>query len=227
MRLDVIATGSAGNSYLLRSDSECLIIECGMPFKKVKETLDFNIMPIVGCIVSHTHQDHFKHHSEYSVAGIPLFMPFVSESKYQQFGHFYIKSFALPHGDIVSYGFYIKHDEIGQMLFLTDFEYCPLDFSKQKVEHILVECNYQLDMVDTGAPNFRHKIQGHASLGMCKEFVRHNASEKLRNVVLIHASGSTLDYEHAVNEVKSVCDGDVNVVVAQAGMNIKINKEAF
>ena len=154
-------------------------------------------------------------------------MPFVSDGKYLQFGHFYIKTFELPHGDTKSYGFYIRHEEIGQLLFLTDFEYCEYDFSKLNVEHILIECNYDLQHIDVNAPNFKHKVQGHCSLDTCKEFVRHNKSNNLRNVVLIHASGSTLDFDNAVKEMKSIVDSDVEVVMAKPGIEIEIQKEAF
>ena len=141
--------------------------------------------------------------------------------------NFTIKPFENPHGDTKSYGFYIEHPEMGKLIFITDFEYCPYDFSSQHVEHIMIEANYQLDMVDTDAPNFKHKIQGHCSLDTCKEFVRHNKSSNLRNVVLIHTSGSTLDFDNAVKEVKSIVDSDVEVVMAKPGIEIEIQKEAF
>ena len=65
------------------------------------------------------------------------------------------------------------------------------------------------------------------SLQTCKEFVRHNKSNNLLNVVLIHASGSTLDFDNAVKEVKSIVDSDVEVVMAKPGIEIEIQKEAF
>ena len=227
MILDIIATGSSGNSYLLRNDKECLIIEMGMPFMEVKKALDFNIMPIVGAIASHEHGDHFKYHAEYSVAGIPLFMPFVSDGKYQQFGHFYIKAFELPHGDTKSYGFYIRHEEIGQLLFLTDFEYSPISFEHLNVEHIMIECNYDLQYIDVDAPNFKHKVQGHCSLDTCKEFVKHNNSPHLRTVCLIHSNPMTLDETDAIRQIKGIVDADVNVYLAEPGLEIELKKEVF
>lgn len=227
MFLKVINTGSQGNGYAIGNENEVLLIEAGCRFLDVKKALDFRVDNIVGMVISHEHGDHFKYHAEYSVAGIPLFMPFVSDGKYQQFGHYYIKAFELPHGDTKSYGFYIRHEEIGQLLFLTDFEFSPISFEHLKVEHICVECNYQLDMVDVNAPNFKHKVQGHCSLDTCKEFVRFNKSNNLRNVVLVHASRNTLDFDNAVKEVKSIVDSDVEVVMAKPGIEIEIQKEAF
>jgi ribonuclease BN (tRNA processing enzyme) len=154
-------------------------------------------------------------------------MPFVSDGKYQQFGHFYIKAFELPHGDTKSYGFYIRHEEIGQLLFLTDFEYCEYDFSKLNVEHILIECNYDLQYIDVNAPNFKHKVQGHCSLETCKEFIKHNNNPCLRNVVLIHGSETTLNSVEAVKAIESIVTPDVCVKYAYKGLEMELKKECF
>lgn len=57
MKLSVLASGSKGNCYCLENESECLIIEAGMPFKAVKEHLTFDVLKIVGVLVSHEHFD--------------------------------------------------------------------------------------------------------------------------------------------------------------------------
>lgn len=227
MILDIIATGSSGNSYLLRNDKECLIIEMGMPFMEVKKALDFNIMPIVGAICSHGHGDHFKYYAEYKKSGIKIFCPFQEDKKSAQFGGFTIQAFELPHGETKSYGFYIRHEEIGQLLFLTDFEYCEYDFSKLNVEHILIECNYQLDMVDVDAPNFKHKIQGHCADTTCLEFIKHNYSPHTRTISIIHTNPMSLDEKAIVERIKTLVDDDVVVGVCHPGYEIELKKEAF
>lgn len=226
MILNVIASGSSGNSYLLRNDKECLIIEMGMPFMEVKKALDFNIRPIVGGVSSHEHGDHFKYYAEYEKAGIKTYKPWIDQGlAWVQYGGFKIQEFMLPHGDISSHGFYIRHEEIGQLLFLTDFEYSKYDFSKLNVEHILIECNYDLQYIDVDTPNFKHKVQGHCSLDTCKQFVRHNNSPHLRTVCLIHSNPMTLDETDAIRQIKGIVDADVNVVIAEPGLEIKLNKE--
>ena len=61
MTLQVLGSSSSGNCYLLETDRECLIIEAGIPLIKVKQALDFNIRKVVGCIISHVHNDHAKY----------------------------------------------------------------------------------------------------------------------------------------------------------------------
>ena len=47
MKLKVLGSSSAGNCYILESDTEALIIEAGLPFMEVKKALNFNVRKIV------------------------------------------------------------------------------------------------------------------------------------------------------------------------------------
>ena len=42
MKVSVLGSSSKGNGYLLHSDNEALIIECGVRFAEVKKLLDYN-----------------------------------------------------------------------------------------------------------------------------------------------------------------------------------------
>jgi metal-dependent hydrolase (beta-lactamase superfamily II) len=55
MYLHCLGSSSSGNCYLLNSDTECLVLEAGLPFRKVKEALGFDVLKIQGVVVSHQH----------------------------------------------------------------------------------------------------------------------------------------------------------------------------
>ena len=55
MLLKCVASGSSGNTYLLMSDTEMLVLDAGIRFLEVKKAIDFKVSKIVGCIVSHEH----------------------------------------------------------------------------------------------------------------------------------------------------------------------------
>ena len=55
LKLKCCGTGSKGNSYALMSQSETLILDCGIPIKEIKKGLDWNIRGIKGMIISHAH----------------------------------------------------------------------------------------------------------------------------------------------------------------------------
>ncbi|SPF51193.1 Metallo-beta-lactamase domain protein (fragment) [Candidatus Desulfosporosinus infrequens] len=55
MHLKVISSSSRANGYVLESDTGSLLIECGVSFKKIQQSLDFNLSRIRGCLITHEH----------------------------------------------------------------------------------------------------------------------------------------------------------------------------
>ena len=55
MEIKVIGTGSSGNCYLVSDGSSKILIECGLPMKKIKEGVEFNLSNVAGCLISHSH----------------------------------------------------------------------------------------------------------------------------------------------------------------------------
>lgn len=55
LTLKTVGSGSSGNCYILRSAKKNLLIDLGLKEKEIKKALDFNILDIAGCIVSHKH----------------------------------------------------------------------------------------------------------------------------------------------------------------------------
>lgn len=149
--------------------------------------------------------------------GIPVWKPYEEENpKMQKYGSFTIQCFQLPHNGTTNYGFYIKAD--GQkLLYMTDMEYCPYNFAKQAVNHMLIECNYIADMVDRDIPNYEHKILGHCELETCKQIVETNKSDALQNVILCHTAKETCDKDRIIAKIKKIVPS-ANVSVAQGGM---------
>ena len=58
------------------------------------------------------------------------------------------------------------------------------------------------------------------------DFLRANDGADLRNVVLLHLSDSNSDEEMFAKRAKEVVPG-VNVYIADAGMEMELNKEPF
>ena len=55
LKLKCCGIGSKGNSYVLMSENETLIIDAGMGIKDIKKMCDWNVKNIVGCLISHEH----------------------------------------------------------------------------------------------------------------------------------------------------------------------------
>lgn len=233
MKLKVLGSGSSGNCYLLENDTECLVIEAGVSFMEVKKAIDFNVKKIVGVISSHIHQDHNKYLEQYKKAGISAWCFGAELQEYDAdkmkhyvlgMGNFRIIPFPLVH-DVPCYGFYIKHSDIGSLVYASDTEYITQRFTKAGVNHILVEANYSMDYVDKDKPNFEHVIQGHMSIDTTCEFLATNNNPQLRNVILCHLSNSNAVGEDFRTRAEKVVDCDV--YVAHKGLEINLDEVPF
>lgn len=222
MKLTCLGSGSAGNCYLLYNETECLVIEAGIPFKEVKRALDFNISKIFGVVVSHEHGDHAKYLHEYIKVGIPIMAP--------SMGHitgalsaiskpFAVRTFPVVH-DVPCTGFLIEHQEVGRMLFATDTEYIRYKF--KSLNHIMIECNYSKDLLrDSYYDSLQDRIKlTHMELNTCKDFIRANQSHELKAVCLMHLSDRTSNETVFQKEVQELVE--CPVYVASKGLEYEL-----
>lgn len=241
IKLKVLGSGSSGNSYALIADNgEILAIEAGCKFMDFKKMIDWKISNVVGCIVTHEHLDHARYIKDLMKSGIPVYTAFetqtaletitgertiaISPRRTRQIGSFTVTPFNVPHDtEIECYGYLIKHEEMGQLLFLTDLEYCKYNFSKLNIEHIMVEANYSMDLVDRNEPNYEHRLRGHMSLDTAIKFIQKNDNPALRNVVLIHLSDTSGNPALFLQRTKETIEYGANVYVAEKGLEVDMN----
>lgn len=240
MKLICLGSSSKGNCYILESDSEALVIEVGIPLKEVKKALDFNISKVVGALASHQHKDHSKYISDYMKSGIEVYtseealsalkiLPceyskaIVPNQSYK-IGGFTIQPFELKH-DVPCLGFYIKHDDIGKLLFITDTEYVHQNFRNLNVNHILVEANHSREYLDADIIRSR-VMQSHMELQTTLDFIKNNDSSNLKNVILLHLSDRNSNEEQFLKKAKESVQS-ANVYVADKGLEVDLNLIPF
>lgn len=147
--------------------------------------------------------------------------------KQAMIGGFSVIPFAVPHGDTECDGYLIMHEEIGSLLFITDAEYNPYDFSNIKINHLMVECNYSEDYLTKDAENYGHVLRGHMELQTCKRLIKTVNSESLRSVGLLHLSGGNSDAGRFRREIEEIVDPDVNVWIAENGLHMELSLGPF
>ena len=224
LNIKTISTGSKGNCYLLSTENETLILDCGVPINDIKKALNFNVSRISGVLSSHGHHDHCKSEQDLINMGIQVFNPYNEEIAVPlatKCGPFLVQAFKLPHNKTPNYGFLITVE--GQkILYMTDFEYCQYTFKNQKINHILIECNYQNKYVDRGLANYEHKVRGHCELQTCSDFVEANMSDKLKTVLLLHMGESTCEPSECVEHIQKITGQDVHVGYARKGLGLEL-----
>jgi len=242
MRLKIIGSNSAGNAYILESHNgtEALMIECGVRFDRIKKALDFNFTKVVGCLVSHEHQDHCKSVAHVLAAGIKVYASFGTHKAMQtdgshaavnlvpgmqtSIGRFKVLPFDSKHDCAEPIGFLINHPECGTVLFLTDSVYSPYYF--KGLNNVIVEANYCQQILDArmirkDSPAFLRDrvLTSHLSIENCKSLLRANDLTAVNNIVLIHLSDSNSNAARFKQEVEHVTGKTVHV--ADAGMTIE------
>lgn len=244
MKLKVINSGSSGNGYALISEvGEVLLLECGVKGIEMKRAIDFKVGSVVGCLSSHVHSDHIGHIKDYLNSGIKVYTSdevasdiltvtgektvSIPRMQKKKLGSFTVIPFPVPHNGTECDGWLIIHEKLGRLLFITDAEYCPYDFSKMGITHVMVECNYSEDYIENDAENLSHVLRGHMELQTCKRLIRTIESPELRSVGLIHLSGQNSDSERFRQEIKEAVDCDVNVWVAEKGFETELSLEPF
>lgn len=123
------------------------------------------------------------------------------------------------------YGFLIEHEDMGKLLYITDTELVKWRFSG--INHILISCNYDKDLIPKDHPAREHIFRGHMELQTVKEFVKANRTDALRTVMLCHLSGENADSDKMVDEVQKMAGWGVKCVCAVPGMEVELSEYPF
>lgn len=73
LKITALASSSAGNCYIIDNGHSRLLIECGIPWRQIKEKLNFDLSGISGVLVTHEHQDHAKAVKDAAKAGLDIY----------------------------------------------------------------------------------------------------------------------------------------------------------
>jgi hypothetical protein len=161
--------------------------------------------------------------------GIPLFEPYKDTEHKRlrtRLGEFTVESFPVPHNGCENRGFLIKTEE-QTICFMTDLEYCPYDLSSQKIDTMIIELNYQEELISDIDEHRRHVVLGHCSesttIGILKQNIKY-----LKNVILIHMSTSGyLNRNIAMKRIREEIPEYINVCWAKPNTNYNISLIPF
>lgn len=241
MRLKVLASGSKGNCYILETPTGSLLIEAGLPWKEILKGLDYDISKVVGCLISHEHQDHSKSVYELMNSGIECYMSsgtanqlnvrhyrtnFIHSKTNFVIGDFTILPFDTEHDAKEPLGFLIQYIPTGErLLFITDSYYCKYKF--KDINYLLIECNYIKETLDQniedGYIDERMKprlLQSHMSLENCKEFLRANDLSSCNEILLLHLSDSNSNQVRMVSEIEELTG--IMPKIASKGLSVDL-----
>lgn len=230
--IKIHATGSTGNFYSLETSTGILLLECGISIKKIKESLNYDLNKVIGCLLSHEHKDHSKSAKDILKCGIDVYgsngtgeeiglkdnyrYKVVEHNKSFNVGDFTIIPFDVQHDVSQPFGFLIYHQELGKILFATDTYFLKNRFNN--VDHILIECNYSENILPT-LPGWRARvIKSHMSLETLKSTLSTWDLTNTKDITLIHISGENGELERFKQEIEELTGiktyiGESNLII--------------
>ena len=139
---------------------------------------------------------------------------------------FKVQTFELVH-DVPNNAFIIDTDDGIRILYCTDTKRIP---KKVKgVHYVAIECNNDQDtIIDNAMCDVftKSRPENHQSLNECIRYLKAINNVNLQCIILWHMSMTNIDENKAIAMVKREVGFD-NVVVADSGMEIEIQKSEF
>ena len=249
MKLHVLGSSSSGNCYLFQSEKtgEVLAVEAGVKVNKVKKVLDFNLNSIVGCIVSHEHGDHAKCVGDFINACIPCYMSQGTKhalgfsSSYWAKGllpfeqvvinGFRVIPFPVQHDAAEPYGYLIRHEECGTVLFATDTYFLKYKFPG--LNNVMLECNYSKEILDANftagridKKRYERTIKSHMSYDNCLLTLQANDLSQVCNILLLHLSDNNSNATEFIHGIERLYP-EIEITAATNGLSLTFNKNPY
>lgn len=209
------ASGSSGNLYTVADGETTIMLECGIPWRKVREKLNFRTLDIAGVLITHGHGDHCKSAKDAAKAGLDIFASAETLATAQVSGHracvvearkifaigsWFILPFATVHDVKGSFGYYMVNPEGEAFLYLTDSAYSPVRFKRLDV--VAIECNYDPTILSDNIAKgslpavVGHRVRrSHFSIDTVAELLKANDLSHCREIHLLHLSDGNSDEE--------------------------------
>lgn len=193
MKITSLGSGSTGNCYLVKQDGITYLLDAGVDFKKIVANINLNKLDFA--FISHEHKDHSLNLEKLNLRGVKVLEGRNTQvfNKNEKFGQFCpntsIYTFPIDHGDCPNAGIIIK-TENECLLYCTDFNVCKYDLSGFEFTHIIVECNYQEDLMQKAPKDYKRlrQINTHMGFEGLKIFIKHLDLSSCEWILLVHLS---------------------------------------
>lgn len=228
-KIDVLASSSAGNCYIVSYGDKHFMIECGIPIRDISKKmlkLGLNFNDISFCLISHKHNDHSLAAKDVAKRGIEVIGPkgiegvkqTITDKEIIRFEDFTIIPFQVAHGECECYGYYITTaGKKERLVFATDCTLIKAKLDDLDITQLMIECNYLDENIQGNKYRERRQVNTHMSVNGCLKHIEKIATIWLKEVYLIHMSaayGDTLISKAMVQAKLKEMNIDATVYVA-------------
>lgn len=224
IKINPIASSSAGNCIVIDNGKSRLLLDCGIPWKKALQGLGHRLDDVAGCLLSHGHGDHSKGIKDAAKAGIDIYLSGGEAEAMGCFSHRFNRLFprvnTIIGGGWKVLGFPVVHDSpepfgfvissgADRVLYLTDTAYNV--FVVPGVTHLICECNHSRAILNAkhergeiDPAHMRRVMESHMSLERVKDMIKVNGWDRLQEIHLTHLSRENSDEALFKGEIQAI-----------------------
>lgn len=207
----VYASGSSGNCYTVNDGETVVMLDCGLPFRRIERLTGFLLPAAV--LVTHEHKDHSKAAQDFMRRGVDVYMTagtaaalgigaqhrlhILNPMEQTTVGRITVSAFPTQHDAREPCGFLLD-DGDDRVLYATDTYYIKYQFPG--VTKMLIEANHSYKILEenVGAHILNKAlaerlIKSHFSIENVLAFLRANDLSKVKEIWLIHLSDGNAD----------------------------------
>ena len=211
LAIEAYASGSTGNMYTLSDGAATIMLDCGLPVRKIQQLLGFKLPD--AALVTHEHMDHAKAVKDLQRLGIETYMTrgtaraldaWGHRTNIVEDGHSYkitdrIKAsvFRTEHDVNEPCGFLVE-DNADRVLYATDTYF--LHYKFPYLTKIMIEANYSYKILADNVKNGslhpaqqRRLMHSHFGIENVLDFLKANDLSWLKEIWLIHLSKGNAD----------------------------------
>lgn len=216
MKIINLGSSSSGNAFIVESNGNRILLECGFPYKDLLKKSGFNLPE--NCLVTHEHKDHSMSAKDLTKWGIQVWGSagtieaigcgkVIPKKQWSENDGFQIYPFETEHDCAEPYGYFLASGE-ESVLFVTDTCYLRYIFDRLFTEktYLMLECNFDRETLSETVDD-RHLervFNSHMSLQDLKLMLKANDLSKVEAIYLLHASQDNLDPHKAKKEIQEL-----------------------
>lgn len=241
MKVQTIASGSKGNCTIVLCNDTNLIIDMGISYLTLKNSLEENSLSFDnfnGILITHCHKDHTKGLSSLiKKINIPVYIPekmYDSIKEYVPYprciiidDEFYINDVKInllhtSHDAPCSVGFIIRNND-KSLVYITDTGYINRKILNNIVgkDCYIIESNHdEVMLMDGPYPRFlKERVisdKGHLSNITTAKYLKKIVGKNTKNIILAHRSETNNTEEKILEAINNVeLDKNINIYIAR------------
>ena len=217
MQIDVLASSSLGNAYIVSDGTTSILLDAGIPYKELQVKSDFKVNEVAACFISHSHQDHSRAVKDLLSATIDVYaLPetlsamgvsdhhrkhSVEPLKSIKINTFEIMAITMYH-DCPCVGYMVYSEKTGERLFFATDTY-KITVNPQSVDYLILEINYQKEIVNNLVNEGKMEASirarllfSHYELSKALKWLKKIDKSRLKRIYVAHLSNGHSNAEH-------------------------------